>query len=155
MIKLAKRLIWAFLITGLLISCQTTTDNETEVLAVEQVLSKLIEADNRGDLEGAMNHYSRDVVLMPPDTTSIIGWDAVKAHYRTLFQNFQFINLKAIPEETSVSQDVAIVAGTTGGIIQAKNDSSSQEFQDKFMMLFRKNDRGTWKINRLIWNDID
>lgn len=147
------RVIWIMILVGLVTLCRSTGKDETDRLAVEQVLSALIEADNQGDLEQIMIYYSEDAVLMPPGGSVISGLEAIREHYEMLFSANRFIDLEAIPLEISVSNNLALIAGETAGKIQLKKDSSTQYIQGQFMMQFGKNDRDEWKIKRLIWND--
>jgi uncharacterized protein (TIGR02246 family) len=134
------------------ISCHTVPDEQAERAELEQLLSSLMEADRAGDLSAAMQFYAGDVILMPPGSPSISGKEAVRDHYKSLFENFTFVELDANADEIDVTDNKAWIAGTTSGQTEAKNGSSRNFVDDKFLMLLEKTRSGDWKIERLIWN---
>jgi len=143
-----------FFISLIILSCSDSnqTANDSDVTSVANILQELIKNDNNGDLEGVMSHYAADAILMSPNSPSIQGYQNIENHYRTLFENSEFLGLRAIPNEIRVQGNLATIAGVNYGTIQSKMDSTKVKIYSKFLMQFIKQ-KGEWKVSRLIWNN--
>jgi len=99
-----------------------------------------------------MSHYADNAILMSPNNPSIKGYKDIENHYRAIFENSEFLELRAISNETRVQGNLATIAGINFGAIQSKVDSTKNKIHSKFIMQFTKLN-GIWKESRLIWND--
>ena len=55
--------------------------------------------------------------------------------------------------ETLIADGFAVNVGYTRGQVISKIDSSITEVDDKYVMILKKDSKGTWQIDRLIWNN--
>ena len=107
-------------------------------------------AFNKGDAAAAAAFYAEDAAVFPPDAMRIDGRAGIEAYWRgAIDAGVTDVTLKAV--EVTEAGDYAFEAGEaslsvpgTGG---AKMTSSI-----KYVVVWKKNDGGTWQIYRDIWN---
>jgi uncharacterized protein (TIGR02246 family) len=125
--------------------------SETTLVAeVESVVQGIIAADNAGDLEAVLAHYTDDAVLLPPNGPIVDGKEAIMQRYRAGFEQFRFevaITLK----ETKISGRWAFNRGVTQGRLVPLDGGEARSLNDRYLMILRQTPEG-WKIARLIWN---
>ena len=140
--------IFCHTITGILflfiISCNPKTNKPA------YTVHDIIKADNAGDIEKIVSLYTNDPVLMPAGKPNIIGKDAIRKNYETIFSTSK-LDLHMLIVNEDQSGNIAVIRGITSGKIFNLKDSSSSEVNDKFLMSL-KNINGSWKIHRLMWN---
>ncbi len=149
MTPLRKVLKYCFIGIGiLLLSCH----QPNLVVEIDDQIQKLIDADRQEDIKKVVSLYDKEAVLMPPSGEEIGGIKAIEKHYTNLFESYDFNDLGFESHETKVSDNWAVNIGRTKGLIVFSATDSSWQVNDKYMMLFRKNNSGDWKIYCLIWN---
>jgi len=121
-----------------------------DVAAVHSVLSGLSAADNAGDLDAVVSHYSEDAVLLPPNAAVVTGQSGIRAWYEQGFRHFHF-EVSFDADEIKASGDWAFARGYINGRLNPKADEALIKLHEKFIMVLRRDKEG-WKIARLIWN---
>jgi ketosteroid isomerase-like protein len=117
---------------------------------VRKVLSGLSAADNAGDLDAVLGHYSDDAILLPPNSTLVVGQPSIRAWYEAGLRRFRFeVNFDA--DEIQASGDWSYVRGFINGRLVPKGDDAPRKLHEKYIMVLRRHKEG-WKIARVIWN---
>lgn len=143
-------------------AAQKTTQQavQRDDVAVRRVVDGIIAADNAGDLEAILSFYAEDAILLPPNGDPIRGIEAIRQHYKELFQT-SVLYIRAVSRETQVSGDWAFDRGTVDGQILPREDEHGKIngepkiVNDKYVMTLRREGENGWRITRLIWNSTD
>jgi ketosteroid isomerase-like protein len=95
-----------------------------------------------------------DIILMPPNDTSLFGKAEVIEWFREYFSNFQIANLTPTERDVFVSGDVAIEHWTY--MVAIKEIEGTDRIRDdgRFLTIWKKQPDGSWKISHSIWNSI-
>jgi len=129
-------------------SCTGKIENERN--NVNNVIYKLIEADNNSDMETILNSYTDSVEFYPTGRAFIKGINSVKTNYENLFkENTLSITTEII--ETKIIDGNALVTGVNMGIRKSTVDSTITAIDDKYIAILVLNSKGEWKIDKLIW----
>ncbi len=117
---------------------------------MNEVMSRLIEADNRSDIESVLQAYTDDVEFYPAGKQFTRGIETVRQNYEKLFAAYR-LKIEMKISETSVAGSTAIVTGTNKVTRTAMADNTTETQTDDFVaVLVREKD--SWKINKLIWS---
>ena len=95
-----------------------------------------------------------DIVLMPPNDTSLFGKAEVIEWFKEYFANFQIANLTPTERDVLVSGDVAIENWTYMVAIKPVEGSDRIRDDGRFLTIWKKQADGSWKISHSIWNSI-
>jgi ketosteroid isomerase-like protein len=96
-----------------------------------------------------------DIVMMPPNDTSLYGKAEVIEWFKEYFEHFQISNLTPTEREVFVAgEDVAIENWTYMVAIRPVDGSERIRDDGRFLMIWKKQADGTWKISHSIWNSI-
>ena len=139
------------LIATIIWSCTGSTDVIKD--DVRAVVSGILDADNHADIERVLSYYHPDpdnYREMPPGRDEIKGLENIRRNYENIFAT-SLLNLAPEEDEIIVTNEFVVYKGRTKGQVVAKSDSTARTINDKFLMIL-KNDDGSWKISRLIWN---
>lgn len=123
---------------------------DREAKRVRAAVEALVDADNRGDIEGVISSYTEDVVLKPPSGATISGRAAVRAHYAALFES-QRLALRVQFLETSVTRATATVRGRVTGRSTPLAGGAAATIDDDFVADLELEDDGRWRIGQLSW----
>jgi ketosteroid isomerase-like protein len=121
-----------------------------EIRPPVETLNSVIEADNRGDIEAVLAHYTDDAILMPPGKAMISGKEAIRKNYATIFES-SALQLYPVIEEIIQSDKLTVIRGAVRGSVTAKSNKAITPVNDKFLMVLSKRS-SAWKISRLIWS---
>jgi uncharacterized protein (TIGR02246 family) len=114
--------------------------------AIAAVNEQFQKAFSSGDASGMGQHYTQDGQLLPPNSQTITGPEAIAGFW----EGVMGMGIKTVRLETVDFEDhgsTAIEIGNyflTGGEGQAIDNG-------KFLVVW-KNDGGSWKLHRDIWN---
>jgi len=124
------------------------------VVAAEQgpqeVLRRIITANNQSDLKAVGQLYAEDAILLPPKGPVVEGRKAILARYE---ESFAMLTLSYTFEEleSKRSGDWAYSRGFTRGHATPKDGTPGRTIYDKYLMILHR-DHGQWRIARLMWN---
>jgi uncharacterized protein (TIGR02246 family) len=123
---------------------------DREAKRVRAAVEALVDAANRGDIEGMIASYTEDVVLKPPTGATISGRAAVRAHYEALFES-QRLALRVQFLETSVTRATATVRGRVTGRSTPLAGRAAATIDDDLVADLELEDDGRWRIGQLSW----
>lgn len=118
---------------------------------VRAAVQRIIAADNARDLEAAVDCYSTDAEWMPPLEAAVVGREALRARYASMFKAFQ-PEITCTVEETWRLCGTAVARGRTAGRLVSIPGGDVRTLDDKFLMILRLEPDGIWRIQRLMWN---
>jgi len=106
------------------------------------------------DYDKLASILSDDIVLMPPNDTSLFGKAEVLEWFKEYFDNFQVANLTPIEREVFCSGDIAVENWTYMVAIKAVEGSDRIRDDGRFLTIWKRQADGAWKISHSIWNSI-
>lgn len=131
------------------------SDSDTSAADIQAVERLLVDVDATivaGDLDGLLSFLADDFVDMPPNEPAIVGKQALRTHHEPLFEAFN-LRIRHEPIETHTFGDVVIQLGAGVGEIAAKAGGEPFVLDQKYLFIFRRQDDGSFKLWRMIFND--
>lgn len=117
---------------------------------IEKMGKDFADAYNRGDDKAVAAFYGPDAALMPPDSDVVTGAPAIEAFWKS----GHAMGMKGVKLETDDVVSSGNYLVETGRAIvdmaPAGQPASTQTF--KYVVVWRKQKDGSWKIYRDIWN---
>ncbi len=129
--------------------CRNTGSHEA--LSPAGVLTRVIAADNRGDLDGVLACYADDAVLIPPRGSRVAGREAIRTRYEDGFARYRF-ELRCETSELRVDGAHAWARGETRGVLLSRAGEGDVRVQDAFLAVLQQEPDGRWCIARLAWS---
>ena len=127
---------------------------DAELEAIKRAHEALVKSFNATDLDGFMAPVADDVVWMthggPPPTVSK---EVVRSVYKEFFERGPFIpKMTVSSDEVVVSGDWAFDRGTWVVIRTYKRSVRRERLESCYVMIWRRQPEGLWKLARFIWN---
>ncbi|MES2356419.1 MAG: nuclear transport factor 2 family protein [Pseudomonadota bacterium] len=120
------------------------TQQRTEI---ESVLKGYEQSLNASDVEGVIQLYTDDAVLLAPDAPSAVGIEAVRYAYTTTFQAISLNIHFEIAEMKLLSPEWAFLRTNSTGVIKIVANGAQIPEGNQELFLLRKS-HGYWKIAR-------
>ena len=118
--------------------------------ALERLARELEAAVARGDAATIAAVYADDAVLMPPGFEAAHGRPAVEQFWRAAFQ-FGLKEVALQPQEVVADGNLAYEIGT-GTARMESLDGQATDTTSKYILVWRRQPDGTWRIAADIWN---
>lgn len=116
------------------------------------VLTTFAALDDRSlSVEEQLTHYTDNAVILVPNETEIRGEAALRDHLSAFGQGVAITTQHEIVELTSFVEVVA-VQGRVVGTAQPDGDPNIYNFETKNLILFERQEDGTLKIWKVIYN---
>ena len=152
----AIRLAGAVLTTLLAAACarpapQLAAASDPDVAAVARLVATLDSCARTGALDVFLSLSADDVVMLAPDQPTVVGKDAVREYYRSLYGTFT-IDMRHAPIETHAVGDLVVSRGDGRGTLTPKAGGQPMSFDNKYVMLFRRQADGSLKVWRVAFN---
>jgi len=119
--------------------------------AIEQNQATFVERGNAGDMDGVMMCCTGGVVMMPPNAPAIVGADAVRSWFAEFFEQFT-ADMTTTTEDLIVDGDLAYARRSFAWTLTPKAGGEPIRESGKFVMIYRRDEGGTWKAALDIWN---
>ena len=112
------------------------------------------EACKAGDIETIASFVADDVVVMPPNDTTIYGRAEWKQWWEDYFQYFQIAAVSESEREVTIQGDFAIER--SGYMLAVVPVSGGSRIRDdgRFFTIWRRQPDGSWKVWQTMWNSI-
>jgi uncharacterized protein (TIGR02246 family) len=103
-----------------------------------------------GDVDGFLDLFTDEAILMPPNTAMIIGKEKIRPLVQAAFGADKETGLEEIttPSEIKIFGDWAFDLGIT----TFKSRGKAIEDTNKYIRVWQKLANGSWKLARVIWN---
>jgi uncharacterized protein (TIGR02246 family) len=119
---------------------------------IQQLLDRLMAADNASDVDQIMSFYADDAMTMPPNDHIVIGKAAIAARYKAGFAKFK-MEVSLTSDELEICGDWAFNRGKTNGRLIWHDGGNPTPLNDKYLMILRRQADKSWKIARLMWSN--
>lgn len=125
--------------------------SDADVKAVSAVLATFDSCGRTGALDEFISQSAADVVLLAPDQPAVVGKDAVREVYKGIYAAVT-LDMRHQPLETQSLGDLVISRGTASGTATPRAGGPPTAFDNKYLMLFRRQPDGTLKAWRVAFN---
>ncbi len=148
------RLVIALAAAGVSGACgrQSAGSTQADTDAIKRVNQEWTAAIKAGNVEGMMAPLTSGVVLLPPNEPAASGPEAVRAWSQRMADQVAFTEATSVLDEVEFAGDWAFTRGTFHGTFQPKAGGASASDVTKYILLWRRQPDGSWKIARDIWN---
>lgn len=119
---------------------------------IKEVIGKYEKALNSGDLNGVVEVFAADAVVMPIGASSLVGREEIRAFYRDSLLALLSLRITLKPVDIILLGDWAVARTQNSGTSTAKSDGSSQPINTKSLIVLHKTDSGSWTFARYMWN---
>lgn len=123
----------------------------TDTAAIRAVVEGIIAADNVENLERVLGYYTSDAVLIAPEGPDVIGANAIRKHYQSLFAAVD-LDIQARIDDIAIAADLAVVRGLNTVFAIAVDSQQKSCTESKYLMSLRRSG-GEWKISQLMWSN--
>jgi uncharacterized protein (TIGR02246 family) len=130
---------------------QVAAASEADVAAVARILATVDSCSRTGALDVFLGYVADDVVYLAPDQPAVVGKEAVRALYRNLW-GAVIIDMRHVPAETHAVGDLVVARGDARGTVTPRTGGSPMAFDNKYLMLFRRQADGSLKFWRVVAN---
>lgn len=130
----------------------STDTNQDSEEPVRKFRDRVVEAMRSGDPERYASLFAEDAVVMPRDGKPITGADRIQEWAKGLFDAFEPHPNVAPMETRRFSERWALDWGRYKSVYEPRGGGEPVHVDETYLWLFRKNDRGDWKLSRIIWN---
>jgi uncharacterized protein (TIGR02246 family) len=116
-------------------------------MEIEQLLAKYARALNASDVQGVVQLYTDDSVLLPQGSPSVVGIKDVEKFYARTFRAIDLDLKFQIAEVEVLSHEWALLRTSSTGIIKVLADGTTAPSSNHELFVARKN-AGQWKLAR-------
>ena len=129
---------------------EPAVDIAVDIEAIKELSDAYGATISAGDVDGYINLFTDDAILMPPNAKIVIGKDKILLRAQARFGNYKDIGLEEVttPEEIKIFGDWAFDRGFTS----FKSRVNPTVRTNKFIRIWYKESNGSWKLARVIWN---
>jgi uncharacterized protein (TIGR02246 family) len=123
---------------------------QANIRAINDLIGQYVVAYNTEDPAAFQALYTVDAVRLPPDAKALEGLGPIRVYIEDVFAATD-PEVTLHIEETEFSSDLAFVRGSW--VLGLTHDNGeSQSTLGKWVSLMRRQEDGSWKIARDIWN---
>jgi len=120
---------------------------------IEKQGAAFTEAFNRGDIAAVAAMYSDDALVFPPDGEIVQGRSAIEALWKGT-RDSGMKDLAFTVLDVHSSRDLAVEAGKADFKIQTANQAEPSSQTVKYVVVWKRQKDGAWKLFRDIWNSM-
>ena len=122
---------------------------EDDIAELRNIASIQEQAGMAGDWDSWIATFTDDIVMLPPDNQHASGLEGARAFFEASPPISEFvINI----EDISGNTKTAYSWGTAVLTLDIEGNSVVEEI--KFLVVFEKQEDGSWKMSRDMWNSI-
>ena len=142
-----KNTVMAVAVFGIFAMAACSEPVEVDYMAEIQPMNAQLETYyNAGDATGVASLYTNDSIVMPPGGPAVLGTEARVSFWQAVMAS-GLASIDLIEEEVFGMGDTAIDRGR----LIAFDADGNQIATGKYIVVW-KNEGGTWKLHRDIWN---
>ncbi len=118
--------------------------------SIEAVGKTMCERLNAGNAAGVAELYTEDAVLMPPGAAQLDGRDAIQQYWQGLL-DAGVGDVSLATQEVEDAGNSAVEVGTISAT--APGDGEARvTFTGKYIVVWKRDGVGSWRLHRDIWN---
>ncbi len=140
----------------LLFGCETDrseTAIDADIAAIKTVSKQAAEAWKARDWNTFAGFYTDDTIWMPPGDAPLRGKDALRAWLGTWWDESTTVEITSTPEEIVVIDDWAFERHIESQILIDEVGGEPMQYYYKGIWILRRQEEGSWKVARYIWNE--
>ena len=109
-------------------------------------------AETAGDVEAFIGLLNDDPMMLPPHHPAVVGTDTIRDWWHAALAQVSLEVTAAVAEEVLLSGDWAYLRASYSHIATSKADAESQPETGKSLWIAKRQQDGSWKFSRVIWN---
>lgn len=130
---------------------QLAVASEADIAAVARTVASFDSCARTGALDVFMGYSADEVVSLMPDQPAVVGKEAVREFYRNFYGTFN-VDMRHAPIETYAIGDLVVSRGDASGTLTPKAGGPPMPFNNKYLMIFRRQGDGSLKVWRVATN---
>jgi ketosteroid isomerase-like protein len=123
-----------------------------DVAALNRLQHQVDSAIIAGDTERYLTLITDDAVLMPPNRPAVSGKEAVGSWNRAMSSQVRITEYVSRDDEVVVAGDWAFRRATVDWTITPSAGGSPIRDTGKYIIIYRRQRDGSWKVARDIWS---
>ena len=127
----------------------------SDVEAITATGKDFLVALRGNDLDGIVGFYTPDAVLMPPNHEAVRGSEEIRGWFGKVLESFTIEAFNTTQEEVVVAGGWAFRRGTFDWTLEARDSGEQLRPRSKFLQIWERQDDGSWRVARGIWNNND
>ena len=128
---------------------------EDDIQAIKEIYEKWDEAENAGDADALVFLVTEDVIWMEPDSPVIVGKEALRKLLESSYEKHSMKDMKTVVEEIRLAGDWAYVRSSYCTTRIPKDGSDTVHRIGNIVDICERQEDGSWKIVRDIFNFIN
>jgi len=141
---------------SLLVGCETDRHDkvvDADQAAIKSLIAGMTDAYAAREWDAFASFFSDDGVWMPPGLTALRGRDAWWGFAQQWWNDSTVTDIGVTTEELIVIGDWAIERHSEFQVFTIGDNPEPVTLYFKGVWIFQRQDDGTWKIARYIWNE--
>ncbi len=117
---------------------------------IEATTNAFLESLRGGDAAGVAAHYTDDAALLPPEAARIDGREGIQGFWQALIDagvGDVTLNTQEVDDFDEVANEVGTISATA-----PSEDGGRVQLAGKYVVIWKRNGDGTWRLHRDIWN---
>jgi ketosteroid isomerase-like protein/mannose-6-phosphate isomerase-like protein (cupin superfamily) len=123
-----------------------------DVSALNHLQKQVDSAIIAGDTERYLTFLTDDAVLMPPNGPAVTGKDAIRSWNQAMSRAFRIQEYASRNDEVIVAGEWAFRRAAIDWTLTATSGAQAVRDRGKFIIIYRRQGDGSWKVARDIWN---
>jgi len=132
----------------------TTSDPAADRRAIAAATARFQAAENAGDVDQMRGCFADDLVMMGPNEPAVTGADSVASLMRAFHDGFA-VQVEYDSEEIVAFGDWGFDRGTERYTLTPKAGGTPIQATGKYLYVYHRQEDGSWKQSRVIWNSSD
>lgn len=126
--------------------------DSSDLAAIALYVDRVERAFADADLEGAMQLFTDDAVILQENGPDIVGKDAIRAAYAGMLESF-YVATDLSTEAVEVSGDLAVEHGTyTFRLTEKSSGQVTLDVHSRYLHVFKRQPGGEWQTWRMMVN---
>jgi uncharacterized protein (TIGR02246 family) len=118
--------------------------------SIEAVGKTMFERANAGNAAGVAEFYTEDAALMPPGAARLDGRDAIQQFWQGML-DAGVGEISVATQEVEEAGNSAVEVGTISATAPGDGDARVT-LTGKYIVVWRRDGGGNWRLHRDIWN---
>lgn len=128
-----------------------TLDKKKDEAAIRKWFDSYFADVRHKDHEAYRKYYTKDIVMLPPNHTPIIGIESIVQMAKSSFER-NTVEIDATIEEIVIDHNIAFVRISVLEDMVPVDGSEPVKDDRKTLFIFRRNSDDTWFASHCMWN---